>query len=453
MPPIPVLAKILIVFGIVVIAAARNVHLGLASLTGGWAFAFWQGLPLGRVVQISLREFFAAENLLLLLLVILIMVLSGAMRKAGAMEDFARSVKAVARTRNASIILTPVLIGTLPMPGGAAFSAPLVEALDPERKLGSDRLSAANYWFRHSLEVWWPLFPSFILTATLTGFEVHRLVLINVYMFPTMVLLGWLFLLKLPSRGGSGASSAAPGAGVRAPGEPGVSGLPTDPKPGAREVIAGFAPLIIILGTYAVLDLAWRALGPSLDLPGPAAALVGRYFPILTGIGAGMAYVAVRNRGRSVWKGAANPGTWKLAGVVAGIRIFSALLSAGGAAGTAASELAAAGIPPLAVAALLPLISGLVTGVGFGYVGLSLPIVLGLYRAGSFGALALDPLVALVAAFGFAGMMISPLHVCMVVSAEHFKATLPQTIRRFAAPLGLFLVVAVSYVAVLSRIL
>jgi len=218
-------------------------------------------------------------------------------------------------------------------------------------------------------------------------------------------------------------------------------------------VIAGFAPLIIILGTYAVLDLVYRAAGPFRGLPGSAAALVGRYVPILAGIGAGMAYVAVLNRGRGVWKGSLNLGTLKLAGVVAGIRVFSALLSEGGAAQSAASELAAAGIPPLAVAALLPLISGLVTGVGFGYVGLSLPIVLGLFRAGAFGSLALDPIVALVAAFGFAGMMVSPLHVCMVVSAEHFKATLPQTIRRFAAPLGLFLVAAVVYVSVLARAL
>ncbi len=443
MPVIPVLVKILLVFGIVVVAASRKLHLGLAALAGGWAFALWQGLPFGRIVLRSLQEFLAPENLLLLLLVTLIMVLSGAMRKAGAMEDFARSVKAVARSRNASIILTPVLIGTLPMPGGAAFSAPLVEALDPGKTLGPDRLSAANYWFRHSLEVWWPLFPSFILTATLTGFAVSRLVLINFYMFPVMVFLGWLFLLKLPGRGAPG----TPAPDRKAPDSTAA------PKAGAREVIAGFAPLVIILGTYAVLDIACRALGPFLGLPGPAAALVGRYLPILTGIGTGMAYVAVRNRGRGVWKGSFNLGTLKLAGVVAGIRVFSALLSEGGAAQSAASELAAAGIPPLAVAALLPLISGLVTGVGFGYVGLSLPIVLGLFRAGSFGSLALDPIVALVAAFGFAGMMVSPLHVCMVVSAEHFKATLPQTIRRFAAPLGLFLVAAVIYVSVLARVL
>jgi hypothetical protein len=138
---------------------------------------------------------------------------------------------------------------------------------------------------------------------------------------------------------------------------------------------------------------------------------------------------------------------------VAGIRVFSALLEAGGAASTAAAELAAAGIPPLTVAAVLPLVSGIVTGVGFGYVGLSFPIVLGLYGGGAFGPMALEPVVVLAGACGFAGMMISPLHVCMVVSAEHFRIGLPRMIRRFAAPLGVFLACALVYAALLARAL
>ncbi|HSV56179.1 MAG TPA: DUF401 family protein, partial [Magnetospirillaceae bacterium] len=303
MPDFPVLVKILAVFILVVAASSRKVHLGLAALAGGWAFAFWQGLSLDNIARLSVLEILEAENILLLLLVTLIMVLSAAMRKAGAMEDFARSVRAVASSRNASLILTPVLIGTLPMPGGAAFSAPLVDSLDPDRCLGPDRLSAANYWFRHSLEVWWPLFPSFILTATLTGFEVSRLVFLNFYMFPAMVVLGWLFLL----RKSSGPAAPLPASmGHRA---------------GFLQVIYGFAPLIIVLGIYAVLDTALRAAGPALGIPPDASGLTTRFLPILSGICAGMLFIAAKNRGRGVWRGSLTLATLKLAGVVAGIRI------------------------------------------------------------------------------------------------------------------------------------
>jgi hypothetical protein len=67
-----------------------------------------------------------------------------------------------------------------------------------------------------------------------------------------------------------------------------------------------------------------------------------------------------------------------LIAVIVGIRLFSALMSAADLAHAASMELANAGIPAIFVIALLPFISGIVTGVGMGYVGLSLPIVLGL---------------------------------------------------------------------------
>lgn len=130
--------------------------------------------------------------------------------------------------------------------------------------------------------------------------------------------------------------------------------------------------------------------------------------------------------------------------MVIGSRIFSALLNSANLASTAASELASAGIPAILVIAVLPFIAGLVTGVGFGYVGLSFPIVIGLiptvtglpYLAG----------IAMAGGFGYAGMMLSSLHVCMVVTAEHFSIGLPATIRKFAVPLLIFIGVLLAYV-------
>jgi len=99
--------------------------------------------------------------------------------------------------------------------------------------------------------------------------------------------------------------------------------------------------------------------------------------------------------------------------------------------------------------ALLPFVAGLVTGVGFGYVGLAFPIILGLIPSG----FPLEAGVVLAGAFGYAGMMLSPLHVCMVVSAEHFGTGLAGTIRRFALPLAAFVAVGSAYAFVLSTVL
>jgi len=200
-----------------------------------------------------------------------------------------------------------------------------------------------------------------------------------------------------------------------------------------------------------ILDILWRFLSPAFSLVDPARTLAGRYGPVFGGLVAGSACVAFRARGFKAFRGSLTASTFKLIAVIAGIRIFSALIGAAGAAEEAALELTGAGIPPVVAVAIIPFIAGLVTGVGFGYVGLAFPIVLGLLPAE--GAFPREAAVVLAGAFGYAGMMISPLHVCMVVSAEHFKAGLPATIRRFALPLFIFMTAALAYVVLLASIL
>jgi hypothetical protein len=83
--------------------------------------------------------------------------------------------------------------------------------------------------------------------------------------------------------------------------------------------------------------------------------------------------------------------------------------------------------------------------------GLAFPIVFGLVPAG--GAFPREAAIVLAGAFGYAGMMLSPLHVCMVVSAQHFQVKLPETIKRSVVPLGIFLVIATVYVTILATLL
>lgn len=426
---LPVLAIVGIVFALVVLASMRNVHLGLAAALGGLAFALLRGIPPLETLRLALGALLAPDTLLLLALVTSIMVLSAAMKSYGALTAFTRAVAYVAPSRRASLTLTPLLIGTLPMPGGAILSAPLVDALDPEKSQGSDGLSAINYWFRHVLELFWPLYPAFILTSTISGIASPRLSLLNLYAPLLLVVLGQLFVIR------GSRLAASDGAGERG-------------KPAA---LGGFLPLALLLGVYLLLDPMCRALVPGLPLPKEAAALVIRYLPIFGGVAAGALYVGLRNGGPAVFRGSLSPAVLKLALVIAGIRVFSALLAAGGIADAGAAELAAWGIPAIAVATILPFVAGIVTGVGFAYVGIAFPIVLGLFPSG--GSLPPEAAVVLAGAFGFAGMMLSPLHVCLVVTAGHFGSSLWAVLKRFALPLGLYLVGTALYVTLLARIL
>ena len=431
MSELPVLLLVAVVFAVVVFATMKKVHLGLAALGGGLVFAFIRGIPPVQAVQVGVAELLEPENILLLILVTLIMILSGAMKKSGAMVAFARAVRVVAPGPRASLAVTPLLIGTLPMPGGALFSAPLVDALDSERRQGAETLSAINYWFRHSLELTWPLYPAFILTTSLAGITTARLSLLNLYSLVLLIFLGQTFIIR---------GSALPKAG---PKEAGDSGS-------LLSRLEGFAPLAIVLTLFFVLTFLAKAVVPFLGLSDRGAALLSRYLPTLGGILGAMAYVAI-TRGVGAYRGTLTPEILKMAGVIAGVRVFSALLEAGGIGVQGAAELAAWNIPPVVVACLMPLIAGLVTGVGFAYVGIAFPIVLGLFPEG--GSFPREVAVVLSGAFGYAGMMLSPLHVCLVVTVGHFKTSSPAVLRRMILPLALFLLAAVAYATLLSAIL
>ena len=187
---------------------------------------------------------------------------------------------------------------------------------------------------------------------------------------------------------------------------------------------------------------------PSITLGDFYKNMIGRYAPIFIGLVAGGAFIARRPDGIKAFRGCVSPSTLKLIATIAGIRVFSALIGEAGLAEKAARELTGAGIPTIAAVAIVPFVAGIVTGVGFGYVGLAFPIVLGLVAGG--GPLSREAAIVLAAAFGYLGMMLSPLHVCMVVSAEHFNIRLPGMYRRFALPLSLYIAIAMGYVALLS---
>ncbi len=428
---VPALIKILIIFALVVLATAKHVHLGLAAAIGGVLIALWQGLGPGAIAVATVKELINPDLILLVVLLTGIMMFSSAMKKSGAMDTFSATIAEAAPSRRVALAVAPLLIGTLPMPGGAIISAPLVGAMNGDDTRSPETLAAVNYWFRHVLELIWPLFPAFILTAGLTKIPVPTLIGLNLYAPITVYFLGMIFILP-KSKELSATTKNRAG------------------KPNFSKVARGIAPLGIVLLSYIILDVLWEFVSPSLGMKPDSRSLIGRYGPVLLGLLIGSLYLIKIAGGPGIFKKCITHSTLELIGVIIGIRVFSALMSAADLAHAASTELASAGIPAIIVIALLPFISGIVTGVGLGYVGLSIPIVMGII---SSSGTPFEAGIIIASAFGYAGMMFSPLHVCMVVTVQHFKSSLPLTIRKFALPLTIYLIIASAYGALLIALM
>ena len=80
----------------------------------------------------------------------------------------------------------------------------------------------------------------------------------------------------------------------------------------------------------------------------------------------------------------------------------------------------------------MPFVIGLLTGVTSAYIGVGFPIVIPL-----LGSQALSQNAGMLLAFGggFMGVMASPVHLCLVLTKDYFRASLGKTLRLLIFPI------------------
>jgi len=129
--------------------------------------------------------------LLLALAMGIIPMIGGVMEESGQMDGLVNNLRIGKR---AFLILSPALVGMLPVPGGALLSTPLVERVG--EGIEGKTKAALNVWFRHVLLIIYPLSPALIASAKIGGLEVYRVI---PYLFPGFIattIIGWAFFLR-----------------------------------------------------------------------------------------------------------------------------------------------------------------------------------------------------------------------------------------------------------------
>jgi integral membrane protein (TIGR00529 family) len=398
-------------FGIL-LAYRFGLGLGYSIFIFAAVLTVWTGTGLaGCAYQIHML--LSPENYLLLVVILLLLFFTESLDKTGKMNRTIGALSDWLKSPRLLLAGFPALVGLLPMPGGALFSAPLVAAVDPENRLKPAHKAAINYWFRHIWEYWWPLYPGIILAIKYSGLSSGLFFLIQMPFTLAAALGGFAFIMRTVER--------------------------KDPlqKPGKldiKETAVTLWPIGVLVGLSLLGSFALPAAGMSKTLAN-IVAMVG-------GLGVGLVVIFWKNTGaisRTIPM-FAKKNTWEMMLLVFGIQVFSSALtiplSDGGSATLVMSmrdEFLRMGIPILLVIALVPFISGAVTGVAFGFVGASFPIV--------FALLGPSPhinvvLAATTFAFGcgYMGMILSPVHICFVVTNEYFKSRMFSTYRYILLP-------------------
>jgi uncharacterized protein len=424
---IPALAKVLILFAAIVGLYKLRVPLWLdifivAALTG-----LWFGAGPVKTVVLTARCAVSGEALYLCSVVFLIQGISNVMEGAGVLKRLVGAfTELLGRSMRSSAAL-PALIGFLPMPGGAIFSAPMVETACEDGEQSPEQKSAINYWFRHIWEYWWPLYPGIILATTLFRIPMWKM-LVNLPLTVAAAAGGWLFILRPSFRAERHATH--------------------EKRNGARarvvKTVRESAPIIVMI--VSILGV-----GPLMGVFG-VSGLAAKYWPVIFGVTAGLVWLAAAERigavrtVRMMLTRAQIP----MILIASAIMSFKGVLDDSGAFASVQADLACYHVPALVVIAALPFIAGMVTGIAVGFVGTSMPIVISMLPAGVMDTNMKLAYLSLAYSAGYIGMMLSPVHLCLIVTRDYFKADLNGIYKWILIP-GVIVVVAGAGLFLLYR--
>ena len=414
------LIKVLAVFAAMLGGIRARLGLWPSILGGSLLMGLFFGLSLWGWLKAASSGLIAPQAVLLCCIVGLILLLSNILESSGNLERLMTAVRGRLRRPGLRLVFFPALIGLLPMPGGAVFSAPMLGRMAEPLGVSSTDRVVLNYWFRHMWELSWPLYPVVILTSSLSGIPLVKIVLLTLPGMVVYTLLGWWWFLR-PLRIAAETPTSQEGTG------------------NSRDLLRAAAPLITaILGSLG-LELLLSAV-----LPGWPVEL-GIVAGLTLAIGVGLAQ-AGGGAGRLI-TAMRRPKFLNLLLVVAAVFVFKEVMGRS----TVVAELSTSvGVEAAlaVVAGPLPLLVGMIAGIAMAFAGATLPLLLGLAETQGMTA-HLIPLVLINLFSGFIGLMISPLHICFILSCEFFGVDLPRVWRRLLPPCAMLAAFVAAYAVIL----
>lgn len=418
-------------FLLILLLTRVKVPLAAAVLVGAVAAASLFGLSPSQTALAVARGASRPMVIALIVVTVLLLSLSELMRATGQLEEIVRLARMHLRRPAVAMAALPALIGLLPMPGGALFSAPMVESAAGEAEVSRARLSAVNYWFRHVWEHWWPLYPGVIVASTLTGGGLGRFI---AYQWPLGVFMAAAGLLIFRGTHPVLHAGSADGA----------------PRT-HRGLLRATSSIWVIMVVWGAASAAFWLLPQSVFEGGSPARreVVGtlrRFAPITLGLIVSLLWTVRMNRtpARRLGRILTRRSIYMLAILVVTVMVFQHVLTRVEAAPKIGEELTVLEVPVVAMVVILPFTAGMVTGLAVGFVATSFPIVLGLVEALP-GEPSVRAYVALAYACGHLGQMLSPIHVCHVVSNQYFRVGFGPVYRRILPSAGAMAILAAGY--------
>ena len=382
-----IFALLIIAMAIIILMLRRHIPIGPCMLTGGlfiWLMktpelhyltqAFTETLSLPRTYDIIFALYF-------------VMCLEIELRTSGALAGMVHALQRIFSSNRVTLAVMPAFLGLLPSLGGARFSAPIVEEASKGLGLTSDHQSAINFWFRHIFEFSSPIIPGMIMACNIAGVAYSEFITHLCWLTVLMFSVGWFVLIR-PIK----ADSIKENAGSQAADEQGWQDLWLSLSPVVLTFVlvvffnmnASVGMGVVTAGLFLVLHFTKREV--SLKEVVVGAIDMKMFFNVLC------------------------------------ILYFIQILTVTQVLQEIVTAFQSSPLPVPVIIACVSFIIGVLTGMSQGHVAIIMPIIAAM-QTGSLN------LAGVAMAFGVAGQMLTPTHMCLVVTVDYFKANFFKTLK------------------------
>lgn len=407
------LLGLLISFVLIVFLVRLGKKFGLAMLLAAvvlTVFSF-EHLSISEAFLVLRDAVLDLDTIGLIFGVLFIGILANSMKETGEIEGMIGNLRNI-MPREGILASIPAVFGLLPVPGGALMSAPMVDEEGKHMKISKATRTFLNLWFRHIGFLVFPLAPPLLFLAGEAEVGLHWLILIQVPILLLSVLVG-VFLLWREVRKDEHFKENDENL-------PGTETLP---------VLADFFPIVVSI----VLFLLFSYLTP-----------LSFYLSLVVSLPVGISVsFLVRRSKKSVYRVLRGGISLDLPLAVLGIMIFYKVVRSSGLADTLSDIFLGSFLPLPILIVLVSFLLGFSMGHNIGAVGVSYSV----FVSAISGNLSL---VALVYVSSFFGYLISPIHLCVVLSYEYFHPNLRDFYKLYLLPTFVVLSISTVFFAVLG---
>ena len=371
---------------LIVVLLRFKVLIGPAILSGGLLIWLFESRSFEKLWVAFTETLTMQRTWDLLLCLYFVMCLEVELRKSGSLHGMVVTLRNIFSSNKVTLAFMPAFLGLLPSLGGARFSAPIVQEASEGIAVDDEQKSAINLWFRHIFEFSNPLMPGVILACGIANVSIGDLIDQVGWVTILCFVLGWIFLI-VPLK-------------ITDPEK--ATNTQHDRTIDWKSLILAFGPIVTSFLLIVAFDVQ-AALAMGLVV----VAFIPLYFWFKRPISVKSVFTESLDK--------------KLFFNVVCILYFIQLLTVIGTLDEIVNVFNNSALPQAVIIACLSFIFGVMTGMGQGYIAIVMPIV-ALMAPGNI------VLVGISMVYGMAGQMVTPTHLCILVTVEYFKSRLWKTI-------------------------